>query len=369
MLNRLLPISAATGMVAAAALMSAGLAKADDFKTTYDEILAAAKQEPPVQWCTGLGPSESQPIVDAFVAAFPDVPEPNDFECFGEDATQRVVAEWTAGAPQVDILDMDTEILETLDKENLTHVQDWSVFDGTPVQIDPRYLSYNGRIISVGTALRVNWFNPSIVSREDAPKSFDECADPKYKGKLAQDVRPSFFEMMKDAGGPWTDEHLKEWAAGIAANEPLWIRGTSQAWQVMSSGERGVDCGQQLHGLFRGDRADPNDSNAVVQFIIPNPVIARDYIRLAIAPQPLAPNATLLFSAFMGSDAGGQTAIAEANPGYSSPYIKGSFSQKAVEEAGATILQAPQEKIAAVSDKMNDIILTEWGFPSPAPKK
>jgi len=369
MLHCMKSMSSTTALAAVTSLVLASGAYAADFKSTFDEIVAAAKEEPPVQWCTGLGPDESQPIVDAFVEQFPDIPEPNDFECFGEDATQRVVSEWTAGAPQVDILDTDTEILETLDKDNLTHVQDWSVFDGSPVPIDPRYLSYDGRIISVGTALRVNWFNPSIVSREDAPKSFDECADPKYKGKLAQDVRPSFFEMMKGAGGPWTDEDLKEWAAGIAANEPLWIRGTSQAWQVMSSGERGVDCGQQLHGLFRGDRADPNDPNAVVQFVIPNPVIARDYIRLAIAPQPLAPNATLLFTAFMGSDAGGQTAIAKANPGYSSPYIKGSFSQKAVEEAGATILQAPQEKIAAVSDKMNEVILKEWGFPSPAPKK
>jgi hypothetical protein len=67
----------------------------------------------------------------------------------------------------------------------------------------------------------------------------------------------------------------------------------------------------------------------------------------------------------MASDKG-QIAIAEANPGYSSPYIEGSLSQRVIAEAGATVLQAPQEKIAAVSDKMNEIILTEWGFPSPA---
>lgn len=365
MLNRLMSISAATGIAAVAALAVASSANAQDFKTTYEEIVKAAKQEPPVQWCTGLEPSESQPIVDAFVALYPDVPEPNDFECFGEDATQRVISEWSAGAPQVDILNIDNEIMDALDKDNLTHVQNWSVFDGTPVQVDPRYLSYNGRILTSGTALRVIWFNPTILSREDAPKSFEECADPKYKGIIAVDVRPTFFEMMEETGGPWSDEKLREWAKGIKANEPLWTRGSSHNFQVISSGERGLNCGQQFHGLFRGDRTDATDPNAPVQFIIPKQVIARGYGSTAIAPKPLAPNAAILFGAFMASDKG-QIAIAEANPGYSSPFIKGTLSQRVIEEAGAEVLMAPKEKIGAAAERQNEIILTEWGFPSPA---
>ena len=365
-MRRVISSPTAASVAAIASFMLTSGVYAADFKTTFDEIVEAAKNEPAVQWCTGMEPSESQPMVDAFVALFPDVPEPNDFECFGEDATQRVVAEWTAGAPQVDVLDMDTEILDTLNKENLSLVFDWSVFDGTPVEVDERHRLYDGRIVSVGSGFRVIWYNPSLVSYEDAPKSYDECADPKYKGMLAQDVRPPFFDMMEEIGGPWSDDHLKEWAKGIAANEPLWIRGTSQAFQVSSSGERGIVCGQQLHGLFRGDRTDPMDEDAAVKFVIPNPVIVYDYLRLGFAPEPLAPNATVLFAAWMGSNDGGQTEIARKNPGYSSPHIKGSFTQKAIEEAGAETLQASQEQTSSVAAKMNEIILTEWGFPSPA---
>jgi ABC-type Fe3+ transport system substrate-binding protein len=211
----------------------------------------------------------------------------------------------------------------------------------------------------------VIWFNPSIVSREDAPKSFDECTNPKYKGIMAADVRPTFFEMMEEVGGPWSDDHMREWAKAIKANDPLWTRGVSHNFQVLSSGERGLNCGQQLHGLFRSGRTDPTDAKAPVQFVIPKQVIARPYGTTAVAPKPLAPNGAALFAAFMASDKG-QNAIAEANPGYSSPYIKGSFNQRVVEEAGAEVLEAPREKIGAVSDKMNEIILTEWGFPSPA---
>src|SRR5689334_21852900 len=79
-------------------------------KTTYDEILAAAKKEPPVQWCSGMSSSETQPLVAAFRKAYPDVPKINDFECSGQDATQRVLTEWKARVTQVDLLDTDTEI-------------------------------------------------------------------------------------------------------------------------------------------------------------------------------------------------------------------------------------------------------------------
>lgn len=360
------PASATAGLAMLISIGLAGAAVAAEFKSSFDEIVAAAKEEPPVQWCTGFDASESQPIVEAFTKAFPGVPEPNDFECFGEEATQRVLAEWIAGAPQADIVDADTESLERVEKENLSLVPDWSVFDGTPVQVEPRHRIYNGRIISVGTALRVIWYNPKLISYEDAPKSFGECTDPKYKGMMAMDVRPSFFDVMEEVGGPWSDQELKDWAAGIAKNDPLWIRGTAQAFQVVSSGERAIVCGMQFHGLFRGERTDPTDPDAAVKFIIPKEVIAYDYLRLAFAPEPLAPNATLLFGAWMGSDKGGQLAIAAKNPAYSSPYIDGTLNQTEIKKAGATILQAPQEKTAAVSAKMNEIILTEWGFPSPA---
>jgi iron(III) transport system substrate-binding protein len=358
-------IFAASGIGAVLGLALSSGAFAQDFKSTYDEIVAAAKAEPPLQWCTGLGPDESQPIVDAFVKLYPDVPEPNDFECFGEDATQRVISEWTAGVTQVDIINVDTEIVETLDKNNQTHLQDWSVFDGTPVAIDPRYLSYKGRFFNTGFNHRVIWFNPKILSREDAPKSFEECADPKYKGILAMDVRPTFFEMMEAAGGPWSEAYLKQWAAGVAANEPLWTRGAAHNFRVLSSGERGLNCGQQLHGLFRGGNTDPNDPNAAVQFIIPKQVPVRGYQTTAIAPQPNAPNATILFGAFLASDKG-QAAIADANPGYASPFVEGSFTNKVIKEAGAEILQPDKEVIGAVADRLNEIILTEWGFPSAA---
>jgi ABC-type Fe3+ transport system substrate-binding protein len=334
-------------------------------KSTYAEILAAAKKEPAVQWCTGLSPKESQGLVDAFKKMYPDVPEPNDYECFGQDTTQRVLAEWRARATQADMMDADDEVLQTLETQNLSLVPDWSVFKGSPVEIDPTYIFYKGRIVTVGQAHRVIWYNPKVLPFDKAPKSIAECADPKYKGIIAADVRPAFFELLKDAGGPWDDETLKKWAAGVKANDPLWIRGTAQGFQVLASGERGLICGHQLHGLFRSDRTDPTDPNAPVQFIIPNPSMARDYIRLAFAPRPNAPNATLLFAAFLGSNKG-QEAIAGINPGYASVLIEGSYTNKAYKRFNAGILRASQEVIAKVAEKQNRIILGEWGFPSPA---
>lgn len=354
-------------LAALAALLVTGIAQAQDIKTTYADILAAAKKEPPVQWCTGLSPKESGALVQAFTKQYPDVPKPNNIECFGQDTTQRVLSEWRARAPQVDVMDADDEMLEMLDRQNLSLVQNWSVFKGSPVEVDPAYIFYKGRILTLGQAHRVIWYNPKVIPTAEAPKTTEACADPKYKGKLAADVRPAFFEMLKDAGGPWDDEKLKAWAKGMRDNNPLWVRGTAQAFQVLASGERGLICGHQLHGLWRAG-STPDDDNAPVKYIIPNPSMARDYIRLAIAPRPLAPNGTILFTAFLASKKG-QDTIAEINPGYASVLIPGSYTQKAYEKAGAGILRASQEAIAKVADKQAKIILTEWGFPAAAPAK
>ena len=356
-------LSTAAGLAGLCALLVPGSAHAQ-VKATYDEIVAAAKKEPPVQWCTGMSGKESQPLVNAFKKAYPDVPEVNDFECSGQDATQRVLTEWKARITQVDLLDTDTEILQVMEDQNLTHVQNWSVFKGSPIEIDPTYIFYKGRVLTVGQAHRVIWYNPKILKFEDAPRSLEECANPKYKGILAADVRPALFELSKDVGGPWNEEQLKKWAAGIKANSPLWTRGAAHAYQVISSGERGLICGQQLHGLFRGG-IDPADAKAPIQFIIPNPSIARDYTRLVIAPKPTAPNATVLFAAFLASNKG-QAAMAEMNPGYASVYVNGSYTQKAYEKFGAKVLRASQEELAKVTDNFTNIILTEWGFPSAA---
>jgi ABC-type Fe3+ transport system substrate-binding protein len=361
MLKRLL--STAAGVAGLCALLLPGSAHAQ-VKATYDEIVAAAKKEAPVQWCTGMSAKESQPLVNAFKKAYPDVPEVNDFECSGQDATQRVLTEWKARITQVDLLDTDTEILQAMEDQNLTYVQNWSVFKGTPIEIDPTYIFYKGRVLTVGQAHRVIWYNPKVIKFEDAPKTFEECADPKYKGILAADVRPAIFELSKDVGGPWDEAQLKKWAAGIKANNPLWTRGAAHAYQVISSGERGLTCGQQLHGLFRGN-VDPSSPDAPIQFIIPKQSIARDYTRLVIAPKPTAPNATVLFSAWLASNKG-QAAMAEMNPGYASVYVKGSFTQKAYEKYNAKVLRASQEELATVTDKFTNIILTEWGFPSAA---
>ena len=105
-------LSTVAGLAGLCVLLMPGSAQAQ-FKATYDEIVAAAKKEPPVQWCTGLSPKESGPLVAAFKKAYPDVPQVNNFECAGQDATQRVLSEWKARAPQVDILDADDEVLQT----------------------------------------------------------------------------------------------------------------------------------------------------------------------------------------------------------------------------------------------------------------
>lgn len=334
------------------------------FESSYDDIVEAAASEPPVQWCTGMDPFEYEPLVDGFHEMFPDIPRPEAFECSGEEATQRTITEWESGNTVVDVIDLDTEILKQIDDNDETHVQDWTVFDGTPVEVDPGNYQYNGRITLVGSAHYIIAYNSEQESPETVPQSYEECTDPQYQGRIVTDIRPRMFEMMQDGGGPWSDDDLREWAAGMAANEPFWVRGTAQSVQVLSSAERTIHCPLQLHGLFTGnpDR-DPGGPNSVIEFVMPRQTEVRDYLRLGIAPEPNAPNAAILFVAWMTSDHG-QIVLGEVNPGYSSPTIPGTYAYELYQQTGAEILRSTQEQIAEISERQNQIVLEEWGFPS-----
>ncbi len=264
-------------------------------------------------------PKESQGLVDAFKKMYSDVPEPNDYECFGQDTTQRVLAEWKARATQADMMDADDEVLQTLETQNLSLVPDCPCSRHAG-QIDPTYIFYKGRIVTVGRLTGSSGTNPKILPSTKAPKSNAECADPKYRASSPPTcARPS--------------SRCSRTQAAVGRRDAAQVGGRREGersavdprdgpgFQVLASGERGLICGHQLHGLFRSDRTDPADPSAPVQFIIPNPSMARDYIRLAFAPKPNAPNATLLFAAFSARTRG-RRPIAAINPGYASVLIE-----------------------------------------------
>jgi iron(III) transport system substrate-binding protein len=340
------------------------------FESSYDAIVAAAEKEPALQFCQTFSDEEWEAFSAGFKAAYPNIKDIETSECNGTEPRERVIVEWKAGRTDVDVMNIGEDMEERLEREDIGSVPDWSVFDGSPLEIDKEDLAYGGRLVQVGSSTDAIVFNKTLVKREDVPKSFKECADPKYKGELIVDVRPGTrFALMPVFLG---DDGVKEWAKAVAANEPLWARSSAPITTALLQGERPIACGVQIHGILRGFvKATPDggiEENTDLDFVVPTDNSnSPGYFSPVIAKKPNAPNTALLLVAYAAAN---PAAMDEVNPGYGAPWVKGSWKSKYFEKTGVKWNVPPEGRAATAkyAERAAELILEAWGHPQPAVK-
>ncbi|MGV6872967.1 hypothetical protein ACUSIJ_09770 [Pseudochelatococcus sp. B33] len=364
-----------------AALGDAGIAQAQQpthtaahdpadagFKTDYASIVAAAEQEPPLHFCQTFTDEEWEAFIAGFEAMFPKIPRIEISNCNGTEPRERVIVEWQANRNDVDIMNVGEDLMKRIADEKIGAAPDWSVFDGTPLQIDPGDIAPGGRVVGIGSSTDAIVFNKTLVSKDKVPRSFKECAEPQYAGQLIVDVRPGTrFAMMPHFLG---DEGMIEWAKGVAANRPLWARSSAPITTALMQGERPIACGVQIHGILRGfAQAAPGGvlaEGSILDFVVPTDHSnSPGYVAPVISKHPNAPNTALLFVAYAASN---PKAIDAVNPGYGSPFIKGSWKSEYFATAEVKPNEPPEGRWAVPqhAERAAELTLGAWGYPQPA---
>lgn len=354
-----LPIVACTALVVAACgspSQQGGDGTAGLFKTSYDEIVAAAAEEEPVSVCATWDKEEFDVVYEEFQSRYPDVTV-NYTSCQGIDTRQRLLNELRAEHVTYDALDVAAELLLTVVEADVLAKPDWSVFEDSPLTIDPRFIGkkFEERIAGVGSWSSVIAYNPGLVPRERVPKTYQECTE--WNDEFMVDTRPQSFVVFYREWGP---ERLREWAKAIAANDPVWVRGATANLPSVATGEYPLFCGVQLHSTLRLLEANPN---MALDYVIPEETNADILSKMAIAKGTDSPNAALLWVAFLVSNAG-QEAIGEANAGYGSPFVETTEKAQMFDEAGATPVTVDWD-LMEMSPKASEVIIEAWGFPQP----
>jgi iron(III) transport system substrate-binding protein len=330
---------------------------AGEFADSYDAIVAAAAKEAPVHVCTaGLEP-EVTPVLKGFAQMFPDVPPPVWERCNGVERRERILTEYAAGQPTVDVFEPSTDLFQRVVDSGFALTPDWSVFNGTPLEIEKGNI--NGAFVAAGSRSPVIVYNTDLVSANEAPKSFADCADPKWHGQLMVDVRPIEFTPFLTI---WGEERLRQWAKGVAANKPMWTR-SSSSFALLAQGERKFQCAFNLAGYLRA--VEGGAKNLAYRFSEETPTIFT--LTKMIATGTHSPNAALLLSAYWASKPG-QIEAAEGNPGYGSPFIEGTWKQQELAKATGVKLINVGWDDTKTADKATAMIVEEWGFPKPTAK-
>ena len=154
-------------------------------------------------------------------------------------------------------------------------------------------------------------YNTSLVKKEDAPKSFADLLDPKWKGKLVKahpgysgTIMTATFEMQRDLGWGYFEK--------LAQQNVMQLQSSADPPKKLALGERAVQADGNEYNIFQ-----IKESGGPVE-----PVYATEGTPLVVGPNGVFkdapnPNAARLFQSFcfsgecqqLISDVGGQRSL------------------------------------------------------------
>ncbi len=153
---------------------------------------------------------------------------------------ERVWSDSSSGAHAWDVLYGGDDAQPALIKSGL--LQKWSVpglanVHKTAKDSDGYWVTLGGSV-SVAAA-----YNTNLVSAKEAPKSWDDLLNPKWKGKIALNAERIDAYMILTQPGGWGKEKVRAYVTKLAANKPQIIKGRVQMMALLAAGEFPVATG------------------------------------------------------------------------------------------------------------------------------
>ena len=270
-------------------------------------MVAAAEKEGKVVWYTAVDVKVAEGVAKAFKAQYPKIEV--DVERSGsERVLQRINQEYQSNIKNVDVVNSSDASHFLFWKQ-----QGWLAKHTPPdaAKFAAQYRDPEGTYFTWRATLDCMAYNTNLVKEADAPKSYAELLDPKWKGKLVK-AHPSYsgtsltgtYALTKVLGWDYFEKLSK---TGIQQ-----LQSTTAPPKTIASGERAV-------------MVDGNEYNIFIEMDAKSPVkpiYAREGTPFVSSPTAVFtdaphPNAARLFQNFLYTaktqqllvDVGGQRSV------------------------------------------------------------
>jgi iron(III) transport system substrate-binding protein len=223
----LLP-SAALAEKPRATLDVIGPSEGMDAKTWEKHLIEGAKKEGKLIWYTNSGLDNVEGFVRDFEQLYPFL-KLEYWRGKTRALNDKLLTEARAGVYKADVIKTSAGVLQPLIDANLLAPYNPPVRSLYPADLKGRYWT------SLMTALRVFGYNTDMVSDQDAPRSWEDLLDPKWKGKIMWDVssQPEVLTLLLRWGEEKTENYFKQ----FVKNEPQIRRGRTVIAQLVAAGE------------------------------------------------------------------------------------------------------------------------------------
>jgi iron(III) transport system substrate-binding protein len=156
---------------------------------TREATVEAAKGESGLVWYDHYDHEAAEGIMGAFQRLHPFVKKVEFVDVPSAQKTAKIIQESMAGGPTTDVLLNDASTLQALVDRGLLLDADWAALG---VATSPVMMPTPNMVLAT-TAAYVMLYNTDLVKEAEAPRSWDEVVDPKWKGRTGQWMRAALF--------------------------------------------------------------------------------------------------------------------------------------------------------------------------------
>jgi iron(III) transport system substrate-binding protein len=264
------------------ALVVPGLASAQDAR------LEAAKKEGKVVWYTSLALPSAEKVAKLFEAAYPGI-KVEVHRTGSQRVLQRVMQELQANIKNADVLHTSDAGHFVLLKEKKL------LMKYTPAGVEkfpPGFKDRDGYHYGLRATVSVIAYNPKVISAAEAPKTWKDLLDPKWRGKMVTG-HPGYSGIIATHVLALVNLHGWEYWKQLAQNRLMLVQSAVDPAGIVASGERPV-------AVNGGDYtfAQTKQKGNPIEIVYPKegvPLIVSPTAITTFAPHP---NAARLFTDF-----------------------------------------------------------------------
>lgn len=327
-------------LIAAACALALGLtawqpAMAADVSALAEE----AAKGPPVVWYESSPEDQADKIIAAFNEKYPDIDVQHVRITGGNQLAARAVQETQARGYTADVLTGGADHIWQLNDRGIMLNMDFSEI-GISDELTP-----NDFTVATAASVYALLYNTNKVSDEDAPNSWEDVLDPKWKGRTGSWVRAAAWAQLADA---WGEEKAEQHLRDYIKLEPFLFKSTFPMAQQTAAGEVDVAIG------FYHTAQPPIQAGAPLKARALDPTPMHT-IYTSIAKEAKNPAGAKVLLAWLASPEGNIAYEEATNRG--SHLIKGTKTQALVE--GKNLAEWPPEKTDAysvISERFNGIL-------------
>lgn len=282
----------AAAAVAALVTPSLAFAQAPEPYQVTPELEAAAKAEGKVVFYTATDVAVAEKVADLFRKQYPQIQVQVE-RSGSERVFQRIGQEYTGGIYNADVIETSDAVHFQYFKE-----QEWLEADVPKVVADSWPADAkdpDGYFAAYRAHLSVMAYRTDLMKEADAPKTWNDLLDPKYKGKMVK-AHPGYSGTIMTATYVLSQTLGWDWFEKLGTQNILQVQSSTEPPKKLAQGERALEIDGNEYNVFQ-----LQDQGVPIKIVYPpegTPIAIGNAAVLAQAPHK---NAAKLFYAFLFS--------------------------------------------------------------------